>query len=309
MENILVIGGVAAGLSAASRARKLSPRAQITVLERGSQAAYSACGLPYFLSHRLPSLEALRLHPPDWFRERRQLNLLLGHEALAIEPARRRVRLRSAAGEGWLAYDRLVIATGARSRWQPQPELRNVFSANTWDQAAALEAALQTGALRRIAVVGGGYIGLETAAALAHRGLQVTLVHAHAQLLRGFDPELTADLPDRLAALGIELHLGARVEALAGASGGRVLGVATASGAIACDAVVNCAGLRPEVSLAVAAGIALGPTGAIAVDERQQTSVPGIFAAGDCAETRHRVTGAATWVPLGAPANKQGRIA
>lgn len=309
MENIVVIGGVAAGLSAASRARKLAPRAQITVLERGSQAAYSACGLPYFLARRVGSLEALRVHPAEWFRERRQLDLRLGWEAVEIEPARRRVLARSAEGTRWIDYDRLVIATGARLRWEPETKLRNVFAANTWDQVQELESALQTGALQRIAVVGGGYIGLETAEALAQRGLQVVLVHAHPQVLRGFDPKLVADVPDRLAALGIELHLGVRVDGLEGAQGGRVLGLETASGAIACDAVINCGGLRPEVALAQAAGIALGRTGAIAVDERQQTSLPGVFAAGDCAETRQQVTGAAAWVPLGAPANKQGRIA
>lgn len=309
MENIVVIGGVAAGLSAASRARKLAPRAQITVLERGAQAAYSACGLPYYLARRVPSLEALRVHPADWFRERRQLDLRLGCEAVEIEPARRRVLARSAQGARWINYDRLVIATGTRSRWEPETKLRNVFAANTWDQVQTLEAALQTGALQRIAVVGGGYIGLETAEALAQRGLHVALVHAHEQVLRGFDPDLVADLPGRLAALGIELHLGTRVEGLEGAQGGRVLGLQSASEMIACDAVINCGGLQPEVTLAQAAGIALGRTGAIAVDERQQTSLPGVFAAGDCAETRQQVTGAAAWVPLGAPANKQGRIA
>ncbi len=305
----MVIGGVAAGLSAASRARKLAPRAAITVLERGSAAAYSACGLPYFLARRLHSLEALRVHPPEWFRERRQLDLRLGHEALEIEPARRRVRLRGPEGESWLAYDCLVIATGARPRWQPPAGLRNVFTANTWDQVRELEAALQAGEIRRVAVVGGGYIGLETAEALAQRGLQVALVHAHAELLPGFERELIAPLAELLAARGLELHLATRVVGLSGARGGRVLGLETTSGTITCDAVINCGGLCPEVSLAAAAGLVLGRTGAVAVNERQQTSQPGIFAAGDCAQTLHLVTGAPVWVPLGTAANKQGRIA
>ncbi|MGH9487214.1 MAG: FAD-dependent oxidoreductase [Terriglobales bacterium] len=309
MENILVIGGVAAGLSAASRARKLAPHAVVAVLERGSQAGYSACGLPYFLAGRVRRLEALRVHPAEWFRERRQLDLRLGEEALEIEPARRRVRVRGSEGERWLGYDRLVLAMGARSRWEPGGGLRNFFAANTWDQVAELEGALQTGEIRRVAVVGGGYIGLETAEALAQRGLQVALVHAHAELLRGFDAELVSELPERLQAAGIELQLSTRVLGLGGTRGGRVLGLETASGTIACDAVVNCGGLRPEARLAAEAGLALGRSSAVAVDERQQTSQPGIYAAGDCAETRHRVTGAAVWVPLGAAANKQGRIA
>ncbi len=311
MERILVIGGVAAGLSAASRARRLAPDAQITVLERGPAAGYSACGLPWFLSRRVPRLEDLLAHPPEFFRERRRLDLRLGHEALEIEPARHRVRVRAPGGESWLPYDKLVLATGARSRCQPERggELRNFFSANTWQQAAALDAALASGPLRRIAVVGAGYIGLETAEALAARGLRVTLVDAHASLLHGFDAELASELPPRLAAAGIELRSSTRVLGLAGARGGRVLGLATSAGEIEADAVVNCGGLAPAVELAARAGIALGRTGALAVDERQQTNLPGVYAAGDCAETRHRLTGAPAWVPLATAANQQGRVA
>ncbi len=310
LEQILVIGGVAAGLSAASRARRLNPGARITVLERGPAAGYGACGLPYFLAGRLPRLEALLAHPPEFFRERRQLELLLGHEALELEPARHRVRVRTPdGGERWFPYDRLILATGATSRWQPPP-LRNVYAANTWAQAQALDAALRTGELRRIAVVGGGYIGLEVAEALARRGgLQVTLLHAHPALLRGFDPELAAALPPLLAAAGLEVRAGVRVLALDGAQGGRVLALETSAGRLETDAVVNCAGLRPASALAAAAGLALGRFGGIAVDDRQQTNLPAIFAAGDCAESRHRVTGAPAWIPLGAAANQQGRVA
>ncbi len=311
MERILVIGGVAAGLSAASRARRLAPAAQITVVERGPAAGYSACGLPLFLGRRVARLEDLLAHPPEFFRERRRLELLLGHAALELEPARRRVRVHGPGGESWLPFDRLVIATGARSRWRPDSgaELRNVFATNTWTQAAALDAALASGELRRLAVVGAGYIGLEVAEALAARGLRVTLVEAGASLLHGFDAELASELPARIAAAGIELRPSTRVFGLTGARGGRVLGLATSDGEIEADAVVNCAGLEPETDLAARAGIALGRTGAIAVDERQQTNLPAIYAAGDCAETRHRVTGAPAWAPLATAANQQGRVA
>lgn len=310
LEHILVIGGVAAGLSAASRARRLVPDARVTVLERGPAFGYGACGLPYFLSGQVPRLESLLAHPPEFFRERRQLELLSGHEALEIEPGRHRVRVRPPeGGERWLSYDCLVISTGASSRWRP-PALRNVFAANTWEQAAALDAALRGGGLRRIAVVGGGYIGLEIAEALARRGgLAVTLIHAHAAPLRGFEPELAAPLTALLAAAGIEVRSGVRVTGLEGAAGGRVLALETTAGRIETDAVVNCAGLRPEAALAAAAGIALGRWGGIRVDERQQTNLPAIFAAGDCAESQSLVTGASTWIPLGAMANHQGRVA
>jgi NADPH-dependent 2,4-dienoyl-CoA reductase/sulfur reductase-like enzyme len=313
VERILVIGGVAAGLSAASRARRLAPDARITVLERGPAAGYSACGLPLFLARRLARLEDLLAHPPEYFRDHRRLEVLLEHEALEIEPARRRVRVRHSGGEAWLGYDKLIVSTGARSRWRPERSaggaLRNLFAANTWAQAAALDAALASGELRRVAVVGAGYIGLETAEALALRGLRVTLIDAHADVLHGFDTSLAADLPASIAAVGIELRAAVRVLGLAGAGGGRVLGLTTSAGEIEADAVVNCAGLAPEVELAARAGLALGPTGAIAVDERQQTNCPGIYAAGDCAQSRHRVSGAPAWVPLATAANQQGRVA
>lgn len=306
---LLILGANAAGLSAASRARKLAPRLPITVLDRGPAASYSACGLPYVLSGRLASLDALLTHPPDYFRDRRGLDLRLGHEALELEPARGRVLVRDAAGaESWLHFEHLVLATGAVPRWRPRP-LRNLFAANTWSDVAALEAALRSGEIRRVAIVGGGYIGLETAEALRRRGLAVTLVDAHASLLRTFDPELTASLPDRLAALGIEVRLNTCVLGLSGAEGARVLGLETSDGLIPADAVLNCAGLRPNSGLARAAGLALGVSDAIRVDDRQQTSHPAILAAGDCAETRHLLTAAPLWMPLALPANHQGRIA
>lgn len=311
MENILIIGGVAAGMSAASRARRVAPEARVTVLERGPAVSYGACGLPGVLAGRIQRLEDLVAHPVEFFREQRGIEVRPGHEALEIEAGRRRVRARSEAGESWLSYDRLVIATGARSRWLPAgPRLRHVYAANTWDQVAQLRAALESGEIRRVAVVGAGYIGLEMAEALAQRGgLEVHLIHANATPLRGFDGDMVAELPARIAAAGITLHAGCRVRELAGPEGGRLQGVATSSGVIPADALVNCGGLRPETALAERAGILLGRSGAIAVDERQQTSVAGIYAAGDCAETRHRVSGAPVWIPLGAAANHQGRVA
>ncbi|MGH9415508.1 MAG: FAD-dependent oxidoreductase [Terriglobales bacterium] len=307
-DRILVIGGVAAGLSAASRARRLDPEARITVLERGPAAGYSACGLPYMLAGRV-SLASLLTHPPEFFCERRGLDLRLGQEALEIEPARHRVRVRAEGSERWEHYDRLVVATGARARWQPS-KLRNVFTANTWAEAAAFDAALRGGDLRRVAVVGGGYIGVEMAEALVLRGgLEVHLVHRHGALLGNFDPDFVAPLAGDLQRLGVHLHLGTHVAALDGPPDGRVLALETSAGALATDAVLNCAGLAPQSALAAAAGIALGRTGAIAVDEQQQTNLAGVGAAGDCAESRHRLTGGAVWTPLGAVANQQGRVA
>lgn len=314
MAEIVVIGGVAAGLSAASRARRMAPRASITVLERGPAASYGACGLPLVLAGKLASLQPLMAHSTEFFREQRGIDVRTGHTVLAIEPGRRRIRVEAGGQEVWLAYDQLVLATGAEPRWRPEPSgIGHVYAANTWGDVARLEPALRSGEIRHPLVVGGGYIGLEVAEALRLRGLAVTLVHAHGRLLSGFDAGITAELAERVGAMGIRVYLGVRVRRLLGAEAdpnqGRVRGVETDHGAIACDAVINCAGLRPSVELARQAGLGLGRTGAIAVDERQQTSQPGIYAAGDCAESRHMVTNAPVWLALGGPANRQGRVA
>lgn len=312
-DQIVIIGGVAAGMSAASRARRIAPEARIVVLERGPAAAYGACGLPAFLAGQVATLEALRAHPEDYFRQHRRLEVRIGCEAVEIQPARRRVRLRDDEGrEEWIAFDRLVIATGATA-----PGLRGgdhplLFRANTWAQAARLAAHLQAGGASRAAVIGGGYIGLEVAEALAYRGLAVQILQAGPTVLPSFDTDMAELVAQaaRRACPGhgpVELAVMTRVEKVLFPARG--IGLATHGGEIQADFAVDATGLVPNVTLAAAAGIAQGPTGAIAVDERQQTSLPGVFAAGDCAESRQIITGAPAWIPLGAVANQQGRVA
>ncbi len=313
-ERILIIGGVAAGLSAASRARRMAPQARITVLERGPVASYGACGLPGFLAGDITPQERLIVHSPEFFREQRGIEVLTGHEALEVLPARRRVWVAvcrdGQTKEQDLDYDRLVIATGARSRRAcAQDPLLGVHQGNTWVQAQALEAALASRRHRRAAVIGAGYIGLEMAEALRRRGLEVVLVDRSAAPLGRVDPELAALLEPAIAAAGVVWKPATAVEGWEGDSSRQVRALCTTKGAIPADLVVDCSGLEPETTLASAAGLNLGPTGAIAVDDRQQTSQFGIFAAGDCAETRHRVTGAPCWIPLAAAAVKQGRVA
>lgn len=313
-ERILIIGGVAAGLSAASRARRIAPRARITVLERGPVASYGACGLPAFLAGEITPQERLIVHSREFFQEQRRIEVLTGHEALEILPGRRRVRVAvhqdGRTQERELDYDRLVIATGARSRRAcAQPPLLGVHQGNTWTQAKALEAALASRRHRRAAVIGAGYIGLEMAEALRRRGLEVVLVERAAALLGRLDEDLAALLEPAVSAAGVVWKPGTNAEGWEGGSNGEVRALQTSAGAIPADLVVDCSGLEPETGLAATAGLRLGPTGAIAVDDRQQTSQFSIFAAGDCTETRHRVTGAPCWMPLAAAAVKQGRVA
>ena len=292
----------------------MAPRARITVLERGPVASYGACGLPAFLAGEITPQERLIVHSPEFFRQQRGIEVLTGHEALEILPARRRVRVAvrrdGQTQEQDFDYDRLVIATGARSRRAcAQTPLSGVHQGNTWAQAQALEAALTSRRHRRAAVIGAGYIGLEMAEALRRRGLEVTLVDRSAALLGRLDPELAALLEPALSAAGVGWMPATKVEGWEGDANGQVRALHIAAGEIPADLVVDCSGLEPEVALASAAGLRLGSTGAMAVDDRQQTSQFGIFAAGDCAETRHRVTGGPCWMPLAAAAIKQGRVA
>lgn len=306
-ERIVVIGGVAAGMSAASRARRLAPAARITVLERGPAAAYGACGLPGFLAGEHP-LAALRAHPPEEFAERRKIEVLTGHEAVEIVPARRLVRARQDEREIAFAYDRLVIATGAEAALEiPGAEHRLLFRANTWEQAERLERFARERQPRALAVIGAGYIGLEVAEALARRGIAVRLFERGAGVLPSFDPDVAA-LVEAAARRQVALELGTEVRRVRApaAEGARL---ETTAGDCDVDAAVDCAGLRPNVALAAAAGAALGPTGALAVDDRQQTNLAAVWAAGDCCESRHLVSGRPVWIPLGPAANKQGRVA
>lgn len=304
---LLVIGGVAAGLSAASRARRLDPRLQITVLEKGPHLSYSACGLPYYISGKVPSADDLVVYTAAYFREKRGIEVLTGHQAREIELGRRRVRavVLETLQEKIFHFDRLVLATGARPDWPAIPGLDqpHVFHANTLESAIAVRRFLDRSQPKRAVVLGAGYIGLETAEALRERGLEVTLLHRDEEILEGFDRDVTARVEESLVRHGVVLRKGASALAV------KEKEVVSEAGRHAADLVIVSTGLRPNVELAGDAGIVVGPTGAIAVDERMQTNVPGIYAAGDCAETTHLVTGRPVWIPLGTTANKQGRVA
>ena len=294
---LVVIGGVAAGMSAAARARRVDPSLEIVVLERGPHVSWAACGLPFYVSGRVATLDELILHTPEYFRRERKIDVRTGAEVVAIQPARRQVVLR---GGERLGYDKLVIACGARpAREISGADRPHVFTLHTLEDARSLRGFLEQRNPRRAVVVGAGYIGLEIADALAQRGLSVTVMEASSDVLGRQDPELTRLVGRHLSAQGIELHLGASVSAI---QADAVDGKPT-------DLVVLATGIRPNVELAADAGIELGRHGAVRVNERMETNLAGIYAAGDCAETVHIVTGAPAYVPLGTTANKMGRVA
>lgn len=311
MQRIVVVGGVAAGMSAASQARRRATDAEVIVLERGRDVSYGACGMPYNLLEPARAMDDLVVITAERFREERGIDVRTRHEALAIDPARHVVRARDlAAGRQYeLGYDALVLATGARAVRPPLPglELPGVFVLRELSDGAAMKRFLAEAAPRRAVIIGAGYIGMEMAEALRGRGLEVSVLEKVDQLLPGFLPPVVGKVAAELERNGVAVETGVSVRAIARAERG--LTVETDRGARPADLVLVSVGVRPNVALAEAAQIALGPTGAIAVDDRLATSARDVWAAGDCAEATHLVTRRPAWIPLGTTANKQGKIA
>jgi len=311
-ERLVVIGGVAAGMSAASRARRLRPDLEIVVLEKGRHVSYGACGLPYYLSGQITDWRELVVYDADFFREQRGIDVRLEHEAVRIEPARKLVHfLARNAREGSLHYDKLVLAAGgAPAERIPGADSQRVFTCNDLDGTIRLRQFMETENPRSAVIVGSGYIGLEVADAFVRRGLRVAILERSEAVLEGAEPEIAAQVEAELLERGVELIKNSVAREIASGSGDHALEVRHgASAAHPADLVLLATGIVPRVVLAESAGILLGPTGAIAVDDRMLTSVSSIYAAGDCVETRHLVSGKPCYFPLGTTANKQGRVA
>jgi CoA-dependent NAD(P)H sulfur oxidoreductase len=315
-KRLLIIGADAAGMSAAAEARRFDKDLQIVAFDRGGAASYSQCGLPYLVGGVVADTSRLIARTVEEFAAQ-DITVHLGHDATAIDPARGVVRVRKPPNgperdEPYEPYDRLVIATGA-SPMQPLAvpgiDLEGVFVLDVLEDALALQTYLQRHSPRHAVIVGGGYIGLEMAENLVRLGLSVRLIQRGEHLFPSLDMDMALPLAQELERHGVDLSLCDSVlEACAGAHG-RVTDVHTNAGELPADLVLLATGVSPNVALTRTAGIVCGPTGAIAVDGRQRTNVPGIFAAGDCAEHWHRLLGRPAWMPLGTTANKQGRIA
>ncbi len=311
MRRVVVIGGDAAGMSAAAQASRGAEPVELVVFEKGEYTSYAACGLPYLVGGVVADAGRLVARTPEQHRAN-GIDVRTGHEVTAIDVAGRTVEARSLADGHTLRqpFDDLVIATGAVPIRPPLPNIdtNGIAALHTIPDAVALDAAIRDRSPRRAVVVGGGYIGLEMVEALLRRGIAVTLVEKLDQPMATIDPDMGARVADGLRQLGVELRLGVGVAGFEPGADGWVRSVATDSGEIPADLVVLGLGVRPNSQLAADAGIPVGERGAIVTDARMATPVPGIWAAGDCAQSLHRVSQRPTWVALGTHANKQGRV-
>jgi NADPH-dependent 2,4-dienoyl-CoA reductase/sulfur reductase-like enzyme len=306
-ERLVVIGGDAAGMSAAMQARRRQPYLDIVAIEKGPWTSYSACGIPYLIGGEVGRLEQLVARTPQTFREQHRIDVRLQHEVVGIDLAAGQLEVRDHPRERTItvSFDMLHLAMGARPVRPPLPGIDGdrVRGVQTLDDARVLLEQVRLSSPERVVVVGGGYIGLEMAEAFVRRGAAVTLVEADEQLMRTLD----RDMADRLLApmrnLGIDVRLSTPVEAFEDDH------VVAGGEEIPADLVVLGLGVTPNSEIAADAGIELGSRGSIKVDRRQQTSAGSVWAAGDCAETFHLVSNRPIHVALGTVANKQGRVA
>lgn len=313
VERLVVVGGDAAGMSAASQARRRrGPEdLEITVFERSDWVSYSACGEPYYVAGYVSEIERLLVRTPEQFAER-DITVYCRHEVTAIDTRARTVTVRAlrSSAERSVGYDQLVYATGATAALPPIDglQLAGVHVMRTLDDARSVRALLDAGIVRRAVIVGGGYTGLEMAEAFHHLGIPtLILTRRPAVLTRTVDVELGQKVGEYMRGLGIAVETDVRVDRIEGRDG-RVTAVGSEDAMFEADLVVLALGSRPCIELAARAGIPLGESGAVHVDARQRTPVEGVWAAGDCAEAHHRISGRAVNLHLGTIANKQGRV-
>jgi NADPH-dependent 2,4-dienoyl-CoA reductase/sulfur reductase-like enzyme len=319
----VVVGGDAAGMSAASKAKRENSDLDVVVFEKGEWVSYGACGLPYYVKGDVEELEDLVAVPPEAFREKRDIDLRTGHEVTAIDAEEKQVTVRANGETFTEPYDTLLVATGARAIEPPFDgmDLPGVFTLHSMESGERLREYLETEVLAgtatgggsrgasdgdaAVAVIGGGYVGIEMAEAFAEHGLEVHLFEMLPHVLQPFGPEVADVVEEHLRDVGVNLHLDTRVEGFLGE--GALEAVETESDAYEASLAVVGVGVAPNAELAAEAGAELGDSGAVAVDEYGRTSLSDVFSAGDCAEATHTVTQAPDFVPLALTANRAGR--
>ncbi len=311
-KRVLVVGGVAGGATCATRLRRLDEQARIVIFDRGPFVAFANCGLPYYVGNVIQDESKLLVSTPELFRSRFNIEVRTETEVLTVDPARHEIEVRELrTGETRReAYDALVLSPGAEPVRPSVPgiDLPGIFALRTIPDSRRIRRWIESRSARRAVVVGGGLIGMEMAENLVRRGLQVTVVDRLPQVLPMLDFEMAEPVCRHLETNRVDLHLGDGVIGFEEGQG--CLSVVTKSGArLAADLVILSVGVRPETTLAKAAGLEIGELGGIRVDESMRTSDPHIWAVGDAVEVRDTVTGKWRILPLAGPANRQGRVA
>lgn len=309
---MVVVGGDAGGMTAAAVARRRRSEAELEIVafERTPHTSYSACGIPYLVGGVVTDPATLIARSPEVHRDR-GLDVRTGHDVVGIDLDRREIAVVADGAQRREHFDSLLIATGAhpvRPRL-PGIESHNVFGLQTLADGLAIRHVLDEEQPAHAVIVGGGYIGLEMAEALVARGVKVAVVEAVGQPMATLDPDMGALVADALRGIGVDLHLGVPVDGFESGTDGAVRAVRLGDASLPADLVVLGLGVRPASDLARDAGIDIGGSGGIVADTAMRTSAEGVWAAGDCVEVRHRVSGHTMAIALGTYANRQGRVA
>jgi NADPH-dependent 2,4-dienoyl-CoA reductase/sulfur reductase-like enzyme len=306
-KRLAIIGGDAAGMGTATQARRLDPNLEIVAFEKGDHTSYSACGIPYAVGGSIPELDELVVRTPQEHRDQSRIDVRTRHEVMAIDLGGRKLEVRDLAHGRTIVvpFDELLIGTGATPIRPDLPgiDLPFVRGVQTLDDAAELLRTAEAVRSTNVVVVGGGYIGLEMAEAFVERGARVAVVERSSHMMSTLDEDMARPIEDAMRRIGIDVRTRLEVTGFAD----RI--VQTKDGPLLADLVVLGLGVQPRSELARDAGIELGVQGAVKVDRRQRASADGVWAAGDCCESTHIVSGLPTYVALGTVTNKQARVA
>lgn len=308
---IVIVGGVAGGATAAARIRRLDENAEILVFERSGYISYANCGLPYYIGDVITDPQDLTLQTPESFFTRFRVTMKVRHEVTALHPDRKTVSVKNLeTGEEFEeSYDKLILSPGAKPTQPRLPGvgLEKLFTLRTVEDTFRIKEYINTSHPKSAVLAGGGFIGLELAENLRELGMEVTIVQRPKQLMNPFDPDMVSFIHSEMRRHGIRLALGHTVEGFEEKDGG-VDVLLKDEAPLHADMVVLAIGVTPDTALAKEAGLELGIKGSIVVNDRMETSVPDIYAAGDAVQVKHYVTGQNALISLAGPANKQGRI-
>lgn len=312
-KRVLIIGGVAGGATCAARLRRLCERAEIVVFDRGPYVSFANCGLPYYVGDVIRDEEKLLVASAELFQDRFNIGVRTEHDVLSIDCERRTIAVKNLRTGAVIEerYDVLVLSPGASAIRPPIQgiDLPGIFSVRTIPDSRRVRAWIADKDAKTALIVGGGFIGLEMAENLVHRGVHVTVLEKADQVMPPLDAEMAKPVRVQLESHGVTVRLSDGVKSFVANSEGKLVATTEQGAEIAADLVILAIGVRPEVGLARAAGLTIGPSGGIAVSESMRTSDPNIYAVGDAVETLDVVTGVRQVMPLAGPANRQGRVA